>query len=223
VKRSIIPVLVIALLSLSFGSVNAATSQGLYWGLGEGERIRYTYSDIWSYGDTEVTINEEIFVEILTLPEIPDPLYSDPYYYYDLTKTSFVPYFMNETLAIDRVYIGIGLFPLGNWSAVADLVQARYGVTTSDGANSWSYSTNETVWLFPFGDYQREDHHEYSKTTGLLTHYTQTLTNNTTSEIIHRRDVAMIQEWGFLLVIGGVGAGVFLVVLFVINRRRRSL
>ncbi|MHA2063459.1 MAG: hypothetical protein ACXABY_03665, partial [Candidatus Thorarchaeota archaeon] len=90
----------------------------------------------------------------------------------------------------------------------------------SDGANSWSYSTNETVWLFPFGDYQRENHHEYSKTTGLLTHYTETLTNNTTSEIIHRRHVAMIQEWGSLLVIGGVGVGVFLLALFVMNRRR---
>ncbi|MHA2264913.1 MAG: hypothetical protein ACXAEN_21180 [Candidatus Thorarchaeota archaeon] len=202
------------------GMAQATTSQGLYWGVSEGERFRYTYSDIWSYGETEVTTIEEIFVEIYTLPEIPDPLYSDLYYYYQLTRNSFIPYFMNETIAIDRVAIGISLFPLGNWSAVAEMVQSRYGITTSDGANSWSYSTNETVWLFPFGDYQRENHHEYSKTTGLLTHYTETLTNNTTSEIIHRRHVAMIQEWGSLLVIGGVGVGVFLLALFVMNRRR---
>ena len=196
------------------------TSQGLYWGVNEGDRFYYSFSDVWRYGDRVSKKIADIQIYIYELPEIPDPFNSSFYDYYQLARRNFVPLFMNDSEA-DSLEIGISMFPIGNWSIITQMCEFYTYRTTSERGNYWSYLMNDTVWPFPYGEYRQEGYYEYSKTTGLLTYHTFSLINVTSGEVIRQKVMARILQPVEVVLGGGAAISIVLIGLFIIRRKRK--
>ncbi len=137
--KKYIALVLILVLFLSVPFVSAATSDGLEWGINEGDQLNF----IFSYEDYNVSIKDEsVYIEVSELPTIPDHINE---------LTELVPafgyvYFANGT-SVNETLLTVGglvaAMPIGNWSYLTSLV-SEYdppsgSVTVIDNATCWGY------------------------------------------------------------------------------------
>lgn len=219
-RKDMILVLVILLLSMSLGSVEAANSQGFEWGVDVGDRIDYTltYSQPSITTDPTGTIN--FYATIITLPTIPEPVTS----YWEIVTGSAAAEF-HYANGTQLFMVPWGMIAIGNWSLVTELYEAQAASTTtvSETAVDWIY-----VQQMPSGgDGALTTELRFSKTDGVMNFYELKLVDGTGAIISSSMVVRSGYSTGFLgggidpMLLIAVGAGGAIVVVAVIFMRKK--
>ncbi|UCE10096.1 MAG: hypothetical protein JSW61_14170 [Candidatus Thorarchaeota archaeon] len=157
-RRIIVLVLVIALISMSIGSVDAANSQGFEWGIEVEDRIDYTVSYYQPSvpGDPEGTY--EFYARVISLKTIPDPVTD----FSQITDTSAIYFLANGT----QIYqMGWAVVAIGNWSLATELHNAQVHAqgVVSETATDWIIAYEAT-----FADSTQTQELRFSKADGAL-------------------------------------------------------
>jgi len=167
--------------------VIADTSQGLEWGFGAGDRFDFTLIS------TENVWNDSIYLNVSSVPGIPDPLNS----WTDVPEPSGGAYWANGTsmgvsalifLGLNSIGGKIGL-PIGNWTLLESLIEVELTGeeiidTTYTWGIEWSYDINAT--------HQGQIKGTYLKSDGYLAEYSleswDTTSNTLVESILVIRD-----------------------------------
>ena len=133
-RRSILLVLVLSMLTLTLMPAEAATSQGFEWGLEVGDQIYYTltYYQPSVTSDPEGTV--DFYSEITSLPTIPDPVSIFSQIVLSTSDVEF--YFTNGTPTYPMLYLMAGV-AIGNWTLASELYDAYGPANTSQSARDW--------------------------------------------------------------------------------------
>lgn len=221
-RKRMFLVLAISLLSVPFIPVEAATSQGFEWGLEVDDRIDYRIT----YHQPSVTSDPQgvmdIYVVVVTLPTIPDPVVD----IYDITLShTHAEFFYANGTSIGMVQWAA--VAIGNWSLLTEVFNAFPA--------SGNVSQNTVDWTItsvqPYGDGTQTQEMRFSKFDGAMNYY-RMLTLGEDSEIInHVRIVRSGYNPNLPLfpvdpmIVLGIGAGVAIIaiVAVVVVRRRHEV
>ena len=135
-------------------SVLADNSQGLVWGVEEGQEIQYTLhmrmNMETTYTTTTMDVTEGLVFTIITLPDIPtvvDERWELPYAYGEMTYTN----------GTDVGYLGMPIslsnliMPIGNWALIDEIYKdsmetppAEYTISWINDFSSWGLAQSVT-------------------------------------------------------------------------------
>jgi len=169
-KRVSLMILSLALIGMFlFAHAEAATSQGLEWGLEVGDQYNYDYvvTDI----NNETLMEEVIHFFVTTIPSIPDIMNSWnelPIIEVDITWANGT---LMEEIILEYLLYTMNVefvLPIGNWTFLTYLYEetAHFDATISDNSSYWGF---EGI-LFLFGE--TTVHVDYLKDDGLMAHFT---------------------------------------------------
>ena len=227
-KRTLQLLIALSIISMFIVSpVAAATSQGLEWGVAVGDQWNF---NIKSTDNGVTTLDEVIYMEVLTRPAIPnivDNLTDIP------TPTLNMTWANGTSLgwsALIFIFLGIAtptfIFPIGNFTLIGELYEADnfYNGTLYNSGDYWGVNLNDLEFL----DASIDIHVDYLKDDGALAHWTVTTTNTTSSEQVGtlsmvRQGLPGLDIVGFIqdnLLL--VGAGVVILILLVVICARRK-
>lgn len=168
------------------GPVAAATSQGLEWGIQNGDQWNF---NITSETNGTTTLNEVMYFEVLSRPTIPNIVSS----WAQLPTPQFNITWANGTSlgwsALIFIFLGIATsdfaVPIGNYTLLGDLyADSIYNGTVYDSGNYWGMDLDTT--FFSEG---LTVHVDYLRTDGMLAHWNVVTTNTTTSQTLGKIDM----------------------------------
>jgi hypothetical protein len=218
-RKGIILVLMLVLLSMSFGSVDAANSQGYEWGIDVGDRIDYRITYSQPSITTDPTGAYDFYATVVSLPTIPEPVSS----YFEITiGSSSVEFFYTNGTQIFMV--PWAALAIGNWTLTTELFEA----TTSPTATLTETATDWIITqLPPSGSDTITQELRFSKTDGVLNYYDSTITS-ISDEIVSSvrivRDGYSPSIFGgldpTLLLMIGAGAAIVVIVVVIIMKKK---
>jgi hypothetical protein len=194
---------VLALVALT-PLAHGANTQGLYWGLKNGDRLEYKTVTQNSLPYPYPLLNERFYVLVDSLPPIPDMVTEG----HPLSYPNLTLYWENGS---DVGLWGIGpslvpslaahlprvVFPIGNWSVITGLYYSS-GLT--------NLFENESVWVErggevdPYTNCMENVTATYLKSDGAIFQYLLTIRNTTTQEEVYHFEVIRFAEQTGLLV-----------------------
>lgn len=220
-KNTTIVLVALIATSLIIPQTLAATSQGLFYRMEDGDRFYFTL-EVTEEG---VTTYDEIFyfeIENASKP-IPDPLTNLTHLDYLDVDIAYENGSSMGLLVLIFLFVPQLQYPVGNWDLISTLASTdlegmipldAYDISLSQDAASWGYSykyeessdTEVTIWL------------DYSKFDGMLSSYDVELQNTTSSEILGQYDIGRFSyhnlRWGcsdgdtydyYLVITGQIG------------------
>ncbi|MFW9974112.1 MAG: hypothetical protein ACFFDQ_02440 [Candidatus Thorarchaeota archaeon] len=163
-------VVVISLIAMNLGSVEAATSQGFEWGIDVGDRIDYQISYSQPTIVTDPAGTYVFYVNVTTLPTIPDP--ATLHWDISIGGSSVQFFYTNGTELFNMAW---GAYAIGNWSLASELYETTHtDDMTSETTTDWTTSRS-----IPYGgDQTMTTEMRFSKTDGAMNYYNSTITNN---------------------------------------------
>jgi hypothetical protein len=220
-RKGIILVLVISLLSMSFGSVEAANSQGFEWGIGVGDRIDYriTYSQPTVTTDPAGTY--DFYATIISLQAIPEPVYSFSGIVQGSSSAEY--YYTNDTQIFMMPW---GVVAIGNWSLATELFEAQIHSTSNVSETATDWITKQSLTYG--GDGLMTTEMRFSKTDGAMNYYDSTVTNAAEEITGYVRIVRSGYDTGvlggidptLLLALGAGGVIVVIVGVIIVRKKR---
>ncbi len=168
------------------GPVAAATSQGLEWGIQNGDQWNY---NITSETAGTTTLNEVMYFEVLSRPTIPNIVSS----WAQVPKPTWNITWANGTSlgwsALIFIFLGVATssfaVPIGNFTLLGDLyTDSIYNGTIYDSGNYWGMDLSTT--FFSEG---LTVHVDYLRTDGMLAHWNVVTTNTTNSQTLGKIDM----------------------------------
>lgn len=228
-KRTLQAMMAFAVVAMLLaGTVSAATSQGLEWGIAAGDQWNF---DLKNIEEGVVDFEEVIYIEVLTRPTIPNIVTALG----DLPAPTFNMTWANGTSlgwsALIFIFFFVATpsfaFPIGNYTLLGELYTADvfYNGTIYQTGSYWGVNLND----LEFGDTSFDIHVDYLKEDGLLAHWTMTAKNATTSEetgslTMIRQNLPGLDIIGFIqdnILLVGIGVGVIVILGAVICIRRK--
>lgn len=228
-KRTLQAIMAFAVATMLLaGTVSAATSQGLEWGIVVGDQWNF---DITSTEEGVVELDEVIYVEILTRPTIPNiitTLSEVPAPTFDMTWANGTSLGWSALIFIFLFIASPAVvFPIGNYTLLAELYNADvfYNGTVYDSGGYWGVDLNDFELLGGSSDI----HVDYLKEDGVLAHWTVTNTNTTTSEEVGsltmiRQGLPSFNILDFIqenILLVGIGVGVIVILGAVVCMRKK--
>jgi len=218
-KRNILLLSVtLSLILLSTVSNVHAQTDGLRWGITEGQRFDYRINGT-RYDDGEVVqvVQEDcyVIVENLTI----DELDGHSMFFYDYTK-----YWANGSEFTYPMWPNINfiVYPVGNWTYISE--QVIPDVTIPE--ITYEEIDTDTVWGYTRTDmivYHDVETLEISKSDGVTYHFNSIWKNQTTDELKGEYDVIRISQSLYpLLLVGSVGGIVVILVVAVVFMKKRG-
>ena len=224
-RRSIILVLVLSLLSMNLGSVEAANSQGFEWGVDVGDRIDYTISYYQPSVTTDPEGEYDAYATVVSLPAIPESVTTFSEINQGAPAVEY--YYTNGTQIF---MVSWSIVAIGNWSLATELFEAQM--------SAWGNVTEtETDWIMKqilsySGDNVLTHDLRHSKTDGVMNYYYSAITNPE-EEVISSLSIVRsgynpstssgttIGEIDpiLLLSLGAVGAFIVIVAVIIIRKR----
>lgn len=202
-KSTTITLVVLLTVALILPQTLAATSQGLFYRMEDGDRFYFTME----MEDEGVTTFDEIFyfeIENVSKP-IPDPLTN-------LTHLDYVDvdiaYENGSSMGFEvLIFILVPqlIYPVGNWELLTTLGETDLPGGLVTDARDLILSQNDDIWGYSFtyngtSDTETTVWLEYSKFDGMLSSYYVENLNTTTSEITGVWDISRFSyhnlEWG---------------------------
>lgn len=210
--------LVLSLILLSTASSVQAQTEGLGWGITEGQRFDYRINGTrYDDGVPIQTVQEDcyVIVENLTVEEID----GHSRFFYDYTK-----YWANGSEFIYPMWPNINfiVYPVGNWTYISEQVipdisipEITYEAIDTDTV--WGYTCTNTIVYYDVETL------EISKSDGVTYHFNSVWKNQTTDELKGEYDVIRIsQSLDPLLLVGSVGGIVVILVVAVVFMKKRG-
>ncbi len=215
------------------GTVSAATSQGLEWGIVVGDQWNF---DIATTEEGVAELDEVIYMEVLVRPIIPNIVanLSDlPFDDIDLDITWANGTDLGWSALIFIFFIVAApsfIVPIGNYSLLSELYNADsfYNGTIYDSGSYWGMDLNDFELIE--GTNQSVDiHADYLKADGVVAHWTVTTTNTTDSTVMGtltmvRQGLPGLDIVGWIrdnLLLVGVGVGIVVILGAVVCMRRK--
>lgn len=202
----------------------AINTQGLHWGVFEGQEIQYRIHVELDYESTSTTtttkITEGIIYTITQLPDIPEVVeetYQIPYPHGDLAFANGSEFYGLS------MPISLLIMPVGNWSMIHQLYkesveESEMNVTWINDFSNWGFSYTMPDYYNPDSELTMKV--RFSKADGVLS-YASVLYNygeegrmlTTLTRLGGPIDVNM------LLIVGGVAAAIVVIVVVIIKAR----
>jgi len=202
-KSTTITLVALLTIALILPQTLAATSQGLFYRMEDGDRFYFTM-EIEEDGVT--SYNEIIYFEIENSSKpIPDPLTNLTHLDYLDVDLAYENGSSMGLLGLIFLFVPQLVYPVGNWNLLTTLAGTdleslltvdAYDITINQNEDSWGFSykyedsvdTEVTIWL------------DYSKFDGMLSSYDVELRNTTSSEILGQYDIGRFSyhnlKWG---------------------------
>jgi hypothetical protein len=212
------------------GTVSAATSQGLEWGVAVGDQWNF---DITTTNEGAAGLDEVIYMEVLTRPTIPNVVSVLD----DIPDLGLNITWANGTTlgwsALIFIFLAVAspffATPIGNYSLLAELyaTDSFYNGTIYDQSGYWGFNLNDFE-LIPSNS-STDIHVDFLKQDGMLAHWTVTTTNTTSSTematlTMIRQGLPSFNIMDFLqdnLLLVGIGVGVIVILGAVVCMRRK--
>jgi len=202
-KSTTITLVALLAVTLILPQTLAASSQGLFYRMEDGDRFYFTLE---VEEDGVATYDEIFYFEIENASKpIPDPLTNLTHLDYLDVDLAYENGSSMGLLGLIFLFVPQLVYPVGNWDLMttlagtdldASLVTDVYDITISQNEDTWGFSykyeesvdTEITIWL------------DYSKFDGMLSSYYVELLNTTSSEILGHYDISRFSyhnlEWG---------------------------
>ena len=218
-RKGIILILVIALLSMSLGSVEAANSQGFEWGVDVGDRIDYSITYSQPSVTTDPSGSYSIYVTIIALATIPEPVTA----FWDVTAGSSAVevYYANDTQIFMMPW---AIVAIGNWSLLTELYEAQMASTSTVTETATDWITTQEL---PYSGGTMTTEIRFSKTDGAMNFYESKVLDGagaiTSSVNIVRRgySTGLIGAIDPMLLLAiGAGGAIIVIVAIVFMRKK---
>jgi hypothetical protein len=214
-KMTFLLILLVSLILIPIDSVEAqTTSQGLEWGVQEGDQFNYTMR--MRYPDGNIDLQEPVILSIVGLGWIPDPatLFVGGGFesWIDLKWQNGSN--VHENVAID--YTVLMPLPIGNWSVFTDLVEDNQELHVIDGlSNTWGFTFQDQLGI---GGLTIK--YTYSKNDGMIQQFREREVAPTGGETF-LMEVTRVSNSQTLLLIGGIaGAGIIALVIVIYWKKK---
>jgi hypothetical protein len=233
-KRTLQAVMAFAVVAMFLaGTVSAATSQGLEWGIVVGDQWNF---NLTTTEKGAAQLSEVIYMEVLTRPTIPNVVAN-------LSDLPFSGLHLNITWAngtslgwsaLIFIFFVVAapsfIVPKGNYTLLSELYNADsfYNGTISDTSNYWGMDLNNYK-LIPSMNESANIHVDYLKADGVVAHWTVTTTNTTDSTQLGtlnmvRQGLPGLDIVGWIqqnILLVGIGVGVIVILGAVMCMKRK--
>lgn len=219
-KFTLLMIIIMSILIIPLDVTSGATNVSeLEWGFQEGDQFNYTLR--MHIPELDINVREKITVTVIYLGELPETAeyFSIPpfYEYYQYVMTWRNGTYTWDTMRIPNAGSLWSAVPLGNWSTLNQI----YGsdpefIRTEESLGTWGFT-----WPHEYGEYAEILTCQYSRTNGVIQRFFNRISYMNGS-LEYLAEITIDGYISDLTIIGGiVGAGVILMVIGIMVKRRR--